>query len=293
MKKLWVAFAIAMAALMIFASPAFASGGNANANVDCSDIDVTDDSPAVGTTITFSGTVTIVSTAENNKNYGLCSGATAYAESNAWYIIYDPEGVKVAWGDSYKDDESVAWWFFNTSADASQTYNWSQDVYLDMVGDYVAEHGGEADAYYGHWETHWVQTGCRWWQGHWETAYFVEGSASASCSVERTVTSRSAVVAAASYSRPYLVIELPDGSRHFFSKDGWGDPTTEDIVYTDGTWQVEISDGTVIQLDGEWHRTTYLDVDSEGNVTGKYNAGGSTTAEDIGLSQPITITKVG
>ena len=284
MKKLVIAFIIALLATAVIAIPAMAWGGgcgdqdDASASVDCGEINVTDDSPVVGTTITFSGTVTIVSTAENNKNYSILGGATAYAESNAWYIIYDPEGVKMAWGNSYMDDESVGWWFLDASADASQTYNWSAEIPVELVGDYLAEHGGEAYAEYGHW--------CLFWDA-------TDGTASASCSVQRTVTSRSGVVASTSYSHPYLVIELPDGSKHFFSSDGWGDPTTEDIVYTDGIWQVEIPDGTGIELDGEWHRTTYLDVDSEGNVTGRYNAGGSTVATDIGLSQPMTITKVG
>jgi len=283
MKKLWIAFAIAMAALMVFAGPALAWGGgcgdqdDANASVDCGEINVTDDSPAVGTTITFSGTVTIVSTAENNKNYSLLGGATAHAESNAWYIIYDPEGIKLAWGNSSKDDDSAAWWFLDASADASQTYNWSAEIPVELVGDYLAEHGGTADAEYGHW--------CLFWD-------YTDGSASASCSSSRTVTARAAVTAPG-YRSPYLFIVLPDGSKHFFPSDGWGDPTSDGIVYTDGTWQVEIPAGTIIQLDGEWHRITYLDVDSQGNVTGKYNAGGSTVATDIGLSQPMTITKVG
>ena len=270
MKKLGIAFAIAMAALMIIASPAMAWGGSdANADVDCSDIDVTDDSPVVGTIITFSGTVTIA--ANSNTSHWI---STASAWSNAWYTITDPNGVDIYSGGNFKEDDGT--WWFGSSADAGQVYDWYQDVYIDIVGDYIAEHGGEAYAEY------------EWWLFFWSGS----GSASADCSSSRTVTSH-ALTASASYIHPYLVINLPGGSRHFYSSDGWGDPTTQGIVYTDGTWQVEISDGTAIQLDGSWHKTTYLDVDDQGNVTGGYDAGGSTIAEDIGLSQPITITKLG
>jgi hypothetical protein len=236
MKKLWIALAMAMVALIMVASPALAwcpPNQDAEASVDCGEVNVTDDSPVIGTTITFYGTVTIVSTAENNKDYSIVGGPTAYAESNAWYVIYDPEGCIIASGNSYMDDEELAWWFFNASADASQTYNWSQDVYVALVGDYLAEHGGEAYAEYGHW--------CLFWDS-------TDGTASASCSASRTVTARSGITASASYIHPYLVINLPGGSRHFFSSDGWGDPTSRDIAYTDGTWQVEIQDGTAIQL---------------------------------------------
>lgn len=302
MKKLWIAFAIAMAALMVFAGPAFASEGNANADVDCSDIDVTDDEPAVGSTITFSGNVTIDCSANYSQSWE--SGGwwyDTYAESQAWYRVYNPDGVLIV--DYHfpvvKDSDpgtlsDYPELLFEASAAANQSVDWSVDVYIELVGDYLAEHGGEAYAEYGHMGWVWVEDGggggC---DGDWEYKHIFDDSAYDSCRAERTVTSHSSVVSSASYSRPYLVIALPDGSRHFFSKDGWGDPTTQDIVYTDGIWQVEIQDGTAIQLDGEWHKTTYLDVDDQGNVTGRYDAGGSTIAEDIGLSQPITITKVG
>jgi hypothetical protein len=278
MKKLAIALLIALIATAVIAIPAMAWGGgcgdqdDASASVDCGEINVTDDSPAVGTTITFSGTVDITSSASKKS-----ISAYAYASSNAWYEIYDPDGTLIF--SENQDFDDCDWTLFGrASADASQTYNWSQDVYVVLVGDYIAQHGGEAYAENG-WQI-------LWWQ-------ITDDSASASCSIQRTVTSHSGVVASTSYIHPYLVIGLPDGSKHFFSNDGWGNPTSQDIVYTDGTWQVEIPDGTGIQLDGAWHRTTYLEVDDQGNVTGRYNAGGSTTATDIGLSQPMTITKVG
>ena len=277
MKKLAIALVIALIATVVVAVPTLAWGGggdknDAEASVDCGEINVTDDFPAVGTTITFSGTVDITASASKRS---IC--AYAYAYSNAWYEIYDPDGILIFSGNQDFDDWDWALWGC-ASADASQTYNWSQDVYVALVGDYIAEHGGEAYAENG-WQILCLK--------------IPDDSASACCSTSRTVTSHSGVVASMSYIHPFLVIELPDGSKHFFSADGWGDPTSQDIVYTDGTWQVEISNGTAVQLDGSWHKTTYIDVDNQGNVTGKYGAGGSIVADDIGLSQPITITKVG
>jgi hypothetical protein len=310
MKKLAIALVIALIATVVTAIPTLAwcppdESQEANTEVTCSEIGVSDESPVVGTTITFYGTVTITAKAENSKNYYSLSpkGTVAYASSFAWYEIKDPEGNTVAYGVS-PDNTSVlsegdSDWFIiwycteDASADASQTWNWSAEIPVELVGDYIAEHGGEAYAGYGHWEKQWVQTGCHWWQGHWETVYFVDGAAYAGCSSSRTVTSHAGVISSITYSHPYLLLDLPDGSKHFFSADGWGDPTTEEIVYTDGTWQVTIAAGTIIQLDGSWHKTTYLEIDNQGNVTGKYDAGGSTVAEEIGLSQPITITKVG
>lgn len=279
MKKMWIAFAIAMAALMVIASPALA-WGNTNVNVDCSDIDVTDDTPAVGTTITFSGTVDIVSTASKG---GLSVGACA--DSEAWYKIYDPNGIIIYSGNQALNDWDYDLWGC-ASANASQTYTWSQNVYLDMVGDYVAEHGGEAYAENGH-------LFLCWW--------IPNDSDYDSCSANRTVTSHGGAGLGMVASTPRLVIQLPAGlivkkplhSKLFFPSDGWGDPTTDFIAYSDGIWQVEIAVDTMIQLDGEWHRNTWIEVDEQGNVIGRYGSDGHIIAEEIGLSQPITVTKVG
>jgi len=281
MKKLGIAFAIAMAALMVFASPAFASGGNANASVDCSDIDVTDDSPAVGTTITFSGTVDIKANASNCRLF-----STTSASSEAWYTITDPDGNPIYDHiiiGSLSDDD---WGLCHSSSDASKFYTWSQDIYIDLVGDYIAEHGGTAYAEYG-----WCFL---WWHG-------VDGSACASCSAARTVTAHQNASLSTARIRPYLVIQLPAGghiylndhSEKFFTTDGWGDPTTEFIVYSDGIWQVEVPAGTIIQLDGTWHDKTWIEVDDQGNVIGRYGSDGHIIAEEIALSNSITVTKVG
>jgi hypothetical protein len=290
MKKLAIALVIALIATVFVAVPTLAWGGNADANVDCTDIGVDNSEPLVGTSIQFHGTVKIVATAED---CGL--GVSTYASSSAWYTITGPDGViydhiNILPGPLTDTDTGL----FYASADASYDYYWEQDVDINSVGDYVAMQGGEAYAYYGHWELQWVQTGSKWCRGHLELVYVIDGSDYDNPDpISLTATSHAGVVASTTWIRPFLVIELPDGSKHFFSNDGWGDPTTEEIVYTDGIWQVTIAAGTAIQLDGSWHQTTYLDVDNQGNVTGRYNAGGSTVAEDIGLSQPITITKVG
>ena len=281
MKKLGIAFPIAMAALMVFAGPAMAWGGgcggsNANADVDCSEIDVTDDSPAVGTTITFSGTVDI--TAEAHAR-GL--GSMASASSTAYYVIRDPEGNIIAQGVSNLSDCDIG--FFSANAYASQTFDWYSDVYIALVGDYIAEHGGSAEAGY--------------------LTVFLPGLCCDcdSCMVERTVTAHQNASLSTARIRPYLVIQLPAGghiylgdhSEKFFTSDGWGDPTTGVIVYTDGSWQVEIPAGTIIQLDGTWHDKTWIEVDDQGNVIGRYGSDGHIIAEEIALSNSITVTKVG
>jgi hypothetical protein len=324
MKKLAIALVIALIATAVIAIPAQAWGGgcgdqdDASADVDCGDIGVSDEAPAVGTTIYFYGSVTVVATAYNNHNYsGSHKGTYAEVDAYVQYTIYDPEGTVIASGIVHSaGDYDDGTGHDNSYAHIDETIPWTSDpVLIELVGDYVATQVGHVEAVYGHWEQdkvyedvwvpgHWEGHGHHkhWvpghneseWTGEWTDPEFIpDGSDADDCSSSLTVTSRSAVVASTSYSRPYLVIELPDGSKHFFSPDGWGDTTSQDIVYTDGTWQVEIPDGTGIQLDGAWHRTTYLEVDDQGNVTGRYNAGGSTTATDIGLSQPMIITKVG
>jgi hypothetical protein len=279
MRKLWMAFAIAMVALMMVASPALAWGGggsDASANVDCGDIDVTDDSPMVGTTITFSGTVDITATAH------VCGFVSSTgAQSEAWYFITDPEGTVIYSGHQVLSDFDLG--LLGASSDASQIYVWSQDVPITMIGDYTAEHGGSAEACY------------------FSLIPLRYDSAIDERSSQRTVTSHGGAGLGMVASPARLVIQLPAGlavekplhSKSFFSSDGWGDPTSDVIVYSDGTWQVEIPDGTIVQLDGEWHKYTWIEVDNQGNVIGKYGSDGHTIAEEIGLSQPITVTKVG
>jgi hypothetical protein len=276
-KKLWIAFAIAMAALMIIASPALAWGGSdANADVECSDIDVTGDTPTVGTTITFSGTVDITAEAHT---CGFLSVASA--DSYAYYVIIDPEGCIVDQGSCGISDWDIG--LFSAGADASQIFVWSSDVFIALAGDYIAEHGGSAEAFYG--SLFWPQIGCD----------------CDSCLASRTVVAHQGAMLSTARVRPYLVIQLPadgviyqkDHSEKFFTSDGWGDPTSDTIVYTDGIWQVEVADDTIIQLDGQWRDKTWIEVDSQGNVIGRYGSDGHIIAEEIGLSSPITVTKVG
>jgi hypothetical protein len=145
-----------------------------------------------------------------------------------------------------------------------------------MVGEYVAEHGGSAEASYARY-----------------FLIFGTGEDSDSCSVQRTVIAHSNAPLSTGRTRPILTILTSEDSELYFTSDGWGDPTSDVIVYNDGIWQVEIADGTRIMLDGEWHRKTWIEVDDQGNVIGRYGSDGHIIATEIGLSSPITITKVG
>lgn len=125
-----------------------------------------------------------------------------------------------------------------------------------------------------------------------------DGEASDVCSDDKTAEARYASGFLLMRPVDVLAVELPNGGRHFYKSnsnpymDGWGNPTTDVIEYSDGTWQVTIPTGTVIELDGEWHGRTWLEIDKEGNPTFSYGYDGHITAEEIGLSNPITITKV-
>jgi hypothetical protein len=332
MKKLWIAFAMALLALVFVAGPVLADGGNAS--VTCSDITVTDDSPVVGTTITFYGTVTIVANASATTDYvrshtgNMWSGSftdkwtVADTQSYAWYEIRDPDGNLVA-SDSNTEsahDEGVSDWVWvqtgpypgqgywdwgcvdDAYADAGQTFDWNADVPIDLVGDYIATQGGTVTVYYGNYSqtAHYVWTYCGY-EWSWDDPVPNVSTLTDEGSATKTVTSHAGAGLGMVASPARLVIQLPSGlavekplhSKSFFSSDGWGDPTSDTIVYNDGTWQVEIPHGTVVQLDGEWHKYTWIEVDGQGNVIGKYGSDGHTIAEDIGLSQPITVTKVG
>jgi hypothetical protein len=299
MKKLGIAFIMALLALAFVVVPVLADGGNAY--VECDEITVTDDSPPVGTTITFYGNVTVVSNANSQTPwYGPGFGAVAYAESSAWYKITAPDGTFTYVSISPSPITDTDWgsynpytWTWSADADAGHTYTWEADVYVDQVGEYLAEQGGDAYAYYGHWEWDCYEGWVLVKDGEY-------GPTTGECP-GLTVTSHAGVGMGMVASPPRLTIQLPAGlavekplhAEVFFGSDGWGDPTSEFIAYSDGIWQVEIADGTVIMLDGEWQRYTWIEVDDQGNVTGRYGAGGHTVAEEIALSSPITITKVG
>jgi hypothetical protein len=317
MKKLWIAFAMALLALAFVAGPVLADGGNAS--VTCDPITVTDDSPPVGTTITFYGTVTCVANASSTTNfypsYWSKGWTTASATSTAWYEIRDPDGCLVASDSNTESDFAegsvhTGWWYGlyyysydDSYADAGQVFPWSADVYVDLVGDYIATQGGEVTVSWGCW----TQTGhlewvpCYGYQWVWDDPVLNATTLTDEGSSSKTVTSHAGVGMGMVASPPRLTIQLPaelavEKPLHaevFFGSDGWGDPTSQFIGYSDGIWQVEIADGTVILLDGEWQRYTWIEVDDQGNVTGRYGAGGHTVAEEIALSSPITITKVG
>jgi hypothetical protein len=304
MKKFLIAFVMALLALAFVAVPVLADGGNAS--VTCSDITVTDDSPPVGTTITFYGTVTIVANASSTTNYYRSYGwgsftdrwAVASAESYAWYEIRDPEGNLVASDSNTESDYDEAWrdWWsgYNTDnayADAGQTFDWDATVDIDLVGDYTAEQGGTVTVYYGNYSqtAYWTCWGWVWDEPVPNTTILTAESEPSSL----TVLAHSNAPLSTGRTRPILTVLTPVDSELFFTSDGWGDPTSDVIVHNDGIWQVEIADGTRIMLDGEWHRKTWIEVDDQGNVIGRYGYDGHIIATEIGLSSPIKVTKVG
>jgi hypothetical protein len=323
MKKLGIAFIMALLALAFVAAPALAycpPQDGASAEVTCDEPGVSDENPTVGTTILFYGTVHVNASSYNNKNYSdgyshyyhswYQAGAYSYVDGNAYYTIYAPDGTTVvaSGGDSWYDFQvgenehwSYEWPYYfpdeDTSADISKDWYWEILVLLDTTGEYTVEHGGEAYAEYGYW----VQLGH--YEGHGYNKHFVPDGdpifyadgdpAYDSCFAQRTVLAHAAASLSTGRTRPILTVLTPVDSELFFTSDGWGSPTSDVIVYNDGTWQVEIADGTIIQLDGEWHRKTWIEVDDQGNVIGRYGSDGHIIAEEIALSSPITVTKVG
>jgi len=318
MKKILTGIFLALIALMLVVSPVLADGGNAD--VDCSDIEVSDDAPAVGTTITYHGTVTIVANASSTTDYWYSSWSKGWtvagAESTAWYEVRDPNGNIIATdscalGDYNEGVVGDAGWggahyyycFDDAEADAGQIFDWSVDIPIDLVGDYTATQGGEATIYYGSW----TQTGhCEWggcgYVWVWDEPVLHETTITDACTTEKTVTSHKNVQFLLWNSSPNVLwIQAPSPEGHiyldqhrgvFHGYDGWDEPTDALIVYSDGVWQVEVPVGTLIELDGKWHSFTIIEIDDQGMPTFKYGKT-HTVATDIGLSQPITITKVG
>jgi hypothetical protein len=321
MKKLWIAFIMAVLALSFVAAPAFAwDEQGAYANVDCGEPGATIEDPFVGETVWFFGNVYYDAFAYNHKDYSdgcwygrrYEVGAYVKVDANGHCAVYDPSGTQVAgydpswttgyimgdtgntgWPFYWPDDEDVWGYIWGT-------WNWAVPVLIEMQGDYTVEQGGDASAEYGAWVQwyKWVPDPWSWCGGDWvpdgDPGFYVEGDpAYDECFASRTFTAHSNAALATGRTRPILTIELTGDDGVFFPSDGWGLPTTDGIVFSDGVWQVEIADGTKIFLDGEWHRKTWIEVDSQGNVTGKYGYDGHIIAEEIGLSSPIKITKVG
>jgi hypothetical protein len=309
MKKIVLSFLIALLALTFVVVPVLADGGEAS--VTCSDITVTDDAPPVGTTITYHGTVTIVANASSTTDYWYASWSKGWtvagAESHAWYTITDPDGNVIATDSCTLSDSNegvvgdVNWWgthyyycFDDVEANAGQIFDWSVDIPIELVGDYTATQGGEVTVYYGGW----TQTGhCEWsWCGYvwvWdEPVPNVETLTAEGDCPGKVVTSCLGGAAILNSPHAVLTVILPGGKALFFGSDGWDDPTDQVITFSDGTWQVDIAVGTLIELDGKWHMLTTLIVDEQGGVTMEYGKT-HTEATDIGLSQPITITKIG
>jgi hypothetical protein len=261
-KKLFIALSVALLALLLVASPVLAYG-EATVEVVCSDIDGPD-GVKTGSTVYYSGTVSIEATAE-------ASGLVSYAEANskAWFIVYDPDG-NIAYQGSQAIYDSDAGWFY-AYADASQIFDWGQDVYMSVPGTWMITQGGEAS-----------------------TLAFTllppgYSCSAAEASAEKPVSVKARILGS-SYMHPFIIIEFPDKTRHFYMSDGWGEVTTDNIAFSNGGYSVEIAEGTAIQLDGKWRQYTWLEVDAQGNLTFKYNSDGHTTATGVGLSKPIKVT---
>jgi hypothetical protein len=315
MKRFVIAFIAALLVLVFASVPALAWGEpnqGASADVNCEEPSFSDDDPSVGDTIIFYGTVHVDAFSYNNKNYPdgspcgytYITGAYSSVGGSTYYVVYGPDGTTVvaSGGDSWSDfqvGDTGGYWDEDTMAGISEDWYWEAFVLLDIAGDYTVEQGGEASAEYGNWiqyghyEVHWDGWyPVKVWVPDGDPVYYVEGDpAYDSCFIQKTVT---CLGGQAVLGKPHavLTIALPDGRKLFFGSDGWDDPTDQGISFSDGTWQVDIAIGTLIELDGKWHMLTTLTVDDQGQVTFEYGKSG-TTATDIGLSQPIVITKVG
>lgn len=103
----------------------------------------------IGDEVTASGKVVVKAVAEAD---GFPS--FAYAESDAWYSISDPNASVLFSGASALQDIDVG--FFSADADASQKLKWSETFQLTKQGDYTIEQGGSGYAAYseGFWFWH-------------------------------------------------------------------------------------------------------------------------------------------
>jgi hypothetical protein len=260
MKKYWLAILGALLAVALLAAPALAWGGT-ETGVTCGDIEVSNPNPVVGATVTFSGTVDIVSEASAT---GFIS--SAYAGSDAWYCVTAPDGSESS-GNNLITDYNVG--LLSANADGSQTYGWSIVVRLMQKGIWTVGQGGSAEA---------------WYFSLLPLGYdYSEDCSAVSLNIKPHTTTILS-------SHPVLIIETPDGRGCYFASDGWDGKTTQDIVLDSGGWKVQIDKGTIYQMDGKWHKRSWLIIDQNGAVTGKYG-NGERLAENIGLSKPITITK--
>jgi len=332
MKKFAIAIIIALLALTFVAVPALAWDGHdghdghdeqsASADVWCDGPEVDNENPVVGDVIIFYGTVHVDASAVNEGNYdddewhtGHGSYKTYYKNETGAYVIINASGYLVVSGpDSAEIDRDDFDWSTDyvvgdtgshrdEDVDADKYDSWYLEVPVtcEVEGDYVAVIYGEASAEYGHWVQTYVKVGGGCCGSHWEPVGPIQyipdddygNPAFASCTESKTVTALANAPLSTGRVRPILTVLTPVDSELFFTSDGWGDPTSDVIVHNDGTWQVEIADGTKILLDGEWHRHTWIEVDGQGNVIGRYGYDGHIIATDIALSSPITVTKVG
>jgi hypothetical protein len=294
MKKLGIAFIMALLALAFVAVPAFAWNQYVDADIECGEMGSSNDSPQVGDTIYFYGSAIVNATAKNDRPYYCNGGWGTYAKINAYvhYVVYAPDGVTVVAEDTvHMPTEKDVRWFYTLSSveleDLPIEWN-SGDFDVLSAGEYIAYQDGYVKAEYGYWLFECGESEPVWVPVDYDEAYC---GIDPPCSYKVIALSNAPL--ATGRTRPILTILTSQDKDVYFPSEGWGDPTTDDIVYNDGTWQVEIADGTKILLDGVWHRKTWIEVDDQGNVIGRYGSGGHIVAEEIALSSPITITKVG
>ena len=230
MRKI-LAITIAIIIALSISAPVLAGGG-VDVNVEVSEITV-DGNGVPDSPVTASGTVTITSKA-------FASGLIAYAdaESEASYEVTSPSGV-IASGSNSEKDSDWATDYYPASADASQVYSWEVTVTHSGAGVYNFSHSGEACA--------------AWLSFLPDGSGYDHASATASASYRVEVTNHSLT----------LRIILPDAAASF---DRTGSALSKAVDFNDGTWRVEIPQGTKI-LSPSGNDALYLCVNSNGEIT--------------------------
>jgi hypothetical protein len=140
MKKRIITMAVAFLLAMLVATPVFAGGGE-KTDVQITTPTVTGE-PVNGTTVTVSGSISVIAEAWNNSILPYAS-----ALGSASYEIIDPGSNTVASGSQSSSD--FDWGLFHANANGDMTYDWSTPVYLGSLGMYTVNQQGSAEASYG------------------------------------------------------------------------------------------------------------------------------------------------
>ncbi len=150
-KRILVALAVALLAVVLVASPIFASGVHVEINVSAPT--VTGDNQQGGTAVA-SGVVTVHAWSSDTSG----SPKSAYAEGEAGYSITAPDGTPLFSGTQSNSvwDFNQWGWQGNANADVTINYNWSQAVELNQIGEYLIANYGEGYANYLAGNFHWT-----------------------------------------------------------------------------------------------------------------------------------------